>query len=72
MEKNKFYVTTAIMYVNSKPHLGYALEIIQGDVLARYKRSKKGDVYYLTGTDEHGVKMQKTAQEAGLTPQGTG
>jgi methionyl-tRNA synthetase len=69
MAKNKFYVTTAIMYVNSKPHLGYALEAILGDVLARHHRALGDDTFYLTGTDEHGVKMQKTAEEAGITPQ---
>lgn len=69
MAKNKFYVTTAIMYVNSKPHLGYALEAVLGDVLARYHRSLGDDTFYLTGTDEHGVKIQKTAAEAGITPQ---
>lgn len=68
MKKNKFYVTTAIMYVNAKPHLGYALEVIQADVLARYYRSIDRDVFYLTGTDEHGTKIQKTAEEMGVDP----
>jgi methionyl-tRNA synthetase len=68
MEKNKFYVTTAIMYVNAKPHLGYALEVIQADVLARYYRNLGRNVFYLTGTDEHGTKIQKTATEAGISP----
>lgn len=68
MEKNKFYVTTAIMYVNAKPHLGYALEVVQADVLARYYRNLGKDVFYLTGTDEHGTKIQKTAIEAGISP----
>lgn len=68
MAKNKFYITTAIMYVNSKPHLGYALEAVLGDALARYHRSLGDDTFYLTGTDEHGIKIQKTAEEAGITP----
>lgn len=68
MEKNKFYVTTAIMYVNAKPHLGYALEVVQADVLARYYRNLGKDVFYLTGTDEHGTKIQKTATEARISP----
>lgn len=66
--KNKFYVTTAIMYVNAKPHLGYALEVVQGDVLKRYYKKIGLDSYFLTGTDEHGIKMQTTAEEAKTNP----
>jgi methionyl-tRNA synthetase len=62
---NKFYVTTAIAYVNSVPHIGFALECIQADVLARYHRAKGDDTWFLTGTDEHGVKIYETAKEVG-------
>ena len=53
-KNKKFYITTAIDYVNSQPHLGHALEKIQADVLARHHRLKGEDVLFLTGTDEHG------------------
>lgn len=59
---NKFYITTAIDYVNGKPHIGHALEKIQADVLARYHRIKGDDVFFLTGTDEHGVKIFRAAE----------
>lgn len=62
---NKFYVTTAIAYVNAPPHLGHALEFIQTDAIARYKRMMGFDCYFLTGTDEHGVKMYNTARKLG-------
>ncbi len=65
----KFYVTTSIPYVNAKPHIGFALEIIQADVLARHHRRKGDDVFFLTGTDEHGVKIVRAAEAAGKTPQ---
>lgn len=68
MKKNSFYITTAIMYVNARPHLGYALEVVQADVLARYYRSLGKEVFYLTGTDEHGIKIQKAAEEKGVDP----
>lgn len=61
----KFYITTAIAYVNSKPHIGFAMEIVQADVLARYHRLKGDDTYFLTGTDEHGSKMKQTAKALG-------
>jgi methionyl-tRNA synthetase len=61
----KFYVTTAIPYVNAAPHIGFAMEAIQADTLARYHRMKGDETYYLTGVDEHGVKLYETAQEAG-------
>ena len=67
--QNKFYLTTAIAYVNGAPHIGHALEFIQSDAIARYMRQRGKDVYFLTGTDEHGVKIVKTAQEKGITPQ---
>lgn len=61
----KFYITTAIAYVNSRPHIGFAMEIVQADVLARYHRLKGDDAYFLTGTDEHGSKMKQTAKALG-------
>jgi len=66
--KIKFYTTTSIIYTNSDPHIGFALELIQTDVLARLHRSKGDDVFFLTGTDEHGSKIQKTAEAAGKEP----
>jgi len=64
-----FYITTAIDYVNGKPHLGHAYEKIGTDVIARWHRLLGEDVYYLTGTDEHGSKVEKTAAKAGQSPQ---
>jgi len=61
--KNKFYVTTPIYYPNDIPHLGHAYTTIAGDVLARWHRLKGSDVFFLTGTDEHGRKIEKTAQD---------
>jgi methionyl-tRNA synthetase len=71
MEKKqeKFYITTAIDYVNGPPHIGHALEKIQADVLARYHRQKGDDVWFLTGTDEHGAKIARAAESAGKDPQ---
>ena len=66
---NPFYVTTAIAYVNANPHIGFALEVLAADVLARYQRLKGDDVLFLTGTDEHGSKVQRAAEKAGKTPQ---
>ena len=66
---SKFYLTTAIAYVNAPPHIGHALEFIQADMLARYHRLIGDDTFYLTGTDEHGVKIYETAKDAGLTTQ---
>ena len=63
--KNKYYITTAIPYANADPHIGFALEILYTDVMARYQRLLGKDVYFLTGTDEHGQKMLHTAKEAG-------
>ena len=68
MAKNKFYVTTTIPYANAPPHIGFALEIIQADVLARWNKTKGKDVFFLTGTDEHGVKNYQTAKKNGLSP----
>jgi methionyl-tRNA synthetase len=65
----KFYISTAIAYASSKPHAGNTYEIILADVIARYKRLQGFDVYFQTGTDEHGQKIQKKAIEEGLAPQ---
>jgi len=67
--KKKFYITTSIAYVNSEPHIGFALESVQADVLARYHRGQGSDVFFLTGTDEHGSKIQRTAEAAKKSPQ---
>ena len=67
--KPKFYVTTPIYYVNGAPHIGHAYTSIAADVLARFKRLDGYDVFFLTGTDEHGQKVEKAAAEAGLDPQ---
>ncbi|MDD2732012.1 MAG: methionine--tRNA ligase [Candidatus Pacebacteria bacterium] len=66
----KFYVTTSIPYVNAPPHIGFALELVQADVLARYHRSLKEDVFFLTGTDEHGAKIVKAAKDSGKSLDG--
>jgi len=68
MERNKFYVTTPIYYVNDVPHLGHAYTTVAADVLARYSRQKGIKTFFLTGTDEHGLKIQKSAEEKGITP----
>ncbi len=65
----KFFISTAIAYVNDKPHLGHALEFIQADVLARYHRQRGDKVLFSTGTDEHGGKILEKAQAAGQSPQ---
>lgn len=65
---NKFYLTTAIDYVNGKPHIGHAYEKIMTDVIFRHFTQRVQDCYFLTGTDEHGVKIQKTAESKGITP----
>lgn len=68
-KKNTFYVTTTIPYANAAPHIGFALEIVQADAIARWNRLLGKDVFFLTGTDEHGSKNYKMAKEVGLTPQ---
>lgn len=68
MAKRPFYITTAISYVNGAPHLGHAYEAILTDVMARFKRLDGYDVYFLTGTDEHGEKVAKTAEKNGMEP----
>ncbi|MGJ4963523.1 methionine--tRNA ligase [Bradyrhizobium sp. HKCCYLRH3061] len=68
VDKNTFYVTTAIAYPNGNPHIGHAYEAIATDAIARFARLDGKDVFFLTGTDEHGLKMVQTAQNEGLTP----
>ena len=65
----KFYISTAIAYTSSKPHIGNTYEIVLADAIARYKRFQGYDVYFQTGTDEHGEKIELKAREAGLNPQ---
>ncbi|MDR1977556.1 MAG: methionine--tRNA ligase [Synergistaceae bacterium] len=67
--KKRFYITTPIYYVNDIPHIGHAYTTIACDVMSRYKRMKGFDAYFLTGTDEHGQKIQTAAEAKGLTPQ---
>ena len=69
MNQNKFYVTTPIYYVNDKPHIGHAYTTVLADVLARYHRSLKVPTFFLTGTDEHGQKVEKAAAARGIPPQ---
>ncbi|MFO7535545.1 MAG: methionine--tRNA ligase [Kiritimatiellia bacterium] len=69
MNPSKYYVTTPIYYVNDKPHIGHAYTTVLGDVLARYHRLFGTPTYFLTGTDEHGQKVQRAAEKAGMTPQ---
>ena len=66
---NKFYITTTAPYVNAPPHIGFALEIIQADVIARYHQLLGDDVFFNTGTDEHGIKIYRKALEANKNPQ---
>ncbi|MEE1079504.1 MAG: methionine--tRNA ligase [Agathobacter sp.] len=66
--KGKFYMTTAIAYTSGKPHIGNTYEVILADAIARYKRAEGYDVYFQTGTDEHGQKIQEKAEAAGITP----
>ena len=68
MDKEKYYITTAIAYTSSKPHIGNTYEIVLADAIARYKRQKGFDVYFQTGTDEHGEKIQQKAIANGVTP----
>ncbi|MBZ0215822.1 MAG: methionine--tRNA ligase, partial [Fimbriimonadaceae bacterium] len=67
-QKTAFYITTAISYPNGAPHIGHAYEVIATDAIARFKRLDGYDVFFLTGTDEHGQKMQQTAEKRGITP----
>ena len=68
MDKQKYYITTAIAYTSGKPHIGNTYEIVLADAIARYKRQEGYDVFFQTGTDEHGQKIELKAEEAGITP----
>ena len=67
--KDNFYITTSIVYTNAKPHIGFALELVQADAIARWHRGQGENVFFLTGTDEHGTKIARAASEAGKSPQ---
>ncbi|MBP5267825.1 MAG: methionine--tRNA ligase, partial [Ruminococcus sp.] len=68
MEKEKFYITTAIAYASKKPHIGNTYEVVFTDAIARFKRMQGYDVFFLTGTDEHGMKIEGLAKEEGISP----
>ena len=68
MKKDNFYITTPIYYPSGTPHMGHAYSSIIADVFARFKRNDNYNVFFLTGTDEHGLKIQQSAEKAGLTP----
>ncbi|WP_201739580.1 methionine--tRNA ligase [Glutamicibacter sp. HZAU] len=67
-QQKPFYITTAISYPNGSPHIGHAYEVVATDVMARFKRLDGFDVFFMTGTDEHGQKMMQTAENLGITP----
>lgn len=67
-EKKKFYITTAIAYTSRKPHIGNAYDIVLADMIARYKRQQGFDVFFMTGSDEHGQKIEEYANKAGISP----
>ncbi len=69
MEKKPYYITTAIAYTSGKPHIGNTYEAVLADSIARYKRAQGYDVFFQTGTDEHGLKIEQKANEAGISPQ---
>src|SRR5688572_21111387 len=64
-----FYITTTLPYVNADPHIGFALEIVQADILARFHALQGDEVFFNTGTDEHGLKIYRKAQEEGVDAQ---
>jgi methionyl-tRNA synthetase len=64
----KYYITTPIFYPNGKPHIGHAYTVIASDTLARFARLDGKDVFFLSGTDEHGLKMKQTADKLGISP----
>ena len=68
MKNNNFYITTPIYYPSGDPHMGHAYSSIIADVIARFMRINDYDVYFLTGTDEHGLKIQKAAEKNNLDP----
>ncbi|HAO96829.1 MAG TPA: methionine--tRNA ligase, partial [Verrucomicrobiales bacterium] len=63
---NKFFITTAIDYPNGSPHIGHAYEKVLADIIARYRRLRGDEVFFLTGVDQHGQKMQQTADQEGV------
>ncbi len=67
-QKKTFYITTTLPYVNAEPHLGHALEFVRADIIARYKKLMGFEVFFNTGTDEHGLKIYRKAQEQGKDP----
>ena len=69
MADKNFYITTPIYYVNDVPHIGHSYTTIAADTMARYKRMSGYDVFFLTGTDEHGQKVSESAAKKGMTPQ---
>lgn len=69
MDSKKFYITTPIYYINDVPHIGHTCTTVAADIIARYHRQKGQDVFFLTGTDEHGQKVAECAEKEGLTPQ---
>ena len=68
MDREKFYITTAITYTSKKPHIGNTYEVVLTDAIARYKKMMGYDVFFLTGTDEHGQKIQEEAEKCGISP----
>ena len=68
MDKPKFYITTAIAYTSRKPHIGNTYDVVLADMIARYKRMMGFDVYFLTGSDEHGQKIEEYAKAQGISP----
>ncbi len=68
LSADRFYLTTSIAYTNAKPHIGFALELIQADVIARLNRLEKKDVFFLTGTDDHGIKIYRSARKEKKSP----
>mgnify|MGYP001104112896 FL=1 len=68
MNKGKYYITTAIAYTSGKPHIGNSYEIVLADSIARFKRKDGYDVFFQTGTDEHGQKIEDKAKETKVTP----
>ena len=69
MKKNKFYITTTLAYINASPHIGYARELIEADALARWYRTRGDEVFFNTGTDEHGLKIFRKSKELGMEAQ---
>ena len=69
MKQSNFYITTPIYYPSGQPHMGHAYSSIIADVFARFKRNDKCNVFFLTGTDEHGLKIQKAAEKDGMKPE---